>query len=87
MKKFITATVFVIALLGSAFPAFACTTILVGKNASADGCSYAGRTMDISEMVSAGLRIFPASDEPGTYEYIDPENGLKLSLPKKNQRY
>ena len=86
MKKLITAAVLVTAILGNSLPVFACTTILVGKDASADGCAYAGRTNDDTEMVSAGLRIFPASDEDGTYEYVDPENGLKLSLPKKNRR-
>lgn len=86
MKKLFAAAIIVITLLGSSFQALACTTILVGKNASADGYAYAGRTNDDAEMVSARLNIFPASDESGTYEYTDPENGLKLSLPKKNRR-
>ena len=86
MKKLFATAIFAITLLGSTFQAFACTTILVGKNASADGYAYAGRTNDDTEMVSASLRIFPASDESGTYEYVDPENGLKLRLPKKNLR-
>ena len=86
MKKLIAFALVVITLLGNALPVFACTTILVGKDASADGCAYAGRTSDGAEMDITGLKIFPACDEPGTYEYADPENGLTLSLPKKNQR-
>ena len=86
MKKLIAFALVVITLLGNALPVFACTTILVGKDASADGCAYAGRTSDGAEMDITGLKIFPACDEPGTYEYVDPENGLTLSLPKKNQR-
>ena len=86
MKKLFAAAIIVITLFASSFPALACTTILVGKNASADGCAYAGRTNDDPEMLSSRLKIFPASDETGTYEYVDPENGLKLSLPKANRR-
>ena len=86
MKKLIAAAVLIITILGNSLPVFACTTILVGKDASADGCSYAGRTCDAPVMVSTGLWIFPASDEPGTYEYADPESGLTFSLPKKNGR-
>ncbi len=86
MKRLFAVAIFVITLLGSTFPALACTTILVGKDASADGCAYAGRTNDDTEMLSARLNIFPASDKSGTYKYVDPENGLKLSLPKKNLR-
>lgn len=64
----------------------ACTTILVGKDASAGGCAYAGRTNDDSSMVAAKLEIFPAYEETGTYTYVDPENGLTVSLPKANRR-
>ena len=76
----------IIILCGITSPALACTTILVGKDASADGCAYAGRTNDDTTMLSAKLAIFPASDGAGSYEYVDPENGLTVSLPKANHR-
>lgn len=86
MKRILTILVLTAVLCGAVTPVLACTTILVGKDASSDGCAYAGRLNDNGEMFSARLAIFPASDEAGTYEYVDPENGLKLNLPKANRR-
>lgn len=86
MKNILSAVLLAVLLCGTLCPALACTTILVGKDASADGCAYAGRTNDDSTMLAAKLAIFPASDEAGTYEYVNPENGLTLHLPKANRR-
>ncbi len=86
MKKYLTALLCVIILCVMMTPALACTTILVGKDASADGYAYAGRTVDDSTMHSSGLVIFPAAEGEGSYEYVDAENGLTLSLPETNRR-
>lgn len=87
MKKLISVVLVAAALLcGVSTSAYACTTILVGKDASSDGCAYAGRTNDDSSMLAAKIEIFPASGETGTYVYVDPENGAKVTLPKANRR-
>ena len=87
MKKLISTFLVVAALLCGVCPsAYACTTILVGKDASADGSAYAGRTNDDVEMLSAKIEIFPASKGPGTYVFVDPENGAEVTLPKANHR-
>ena len=83
MRKIFTTMIMVVVLcLGSTIESMACTTILVGKNASADGCAYAGRTVDDNKMDSAKLRIFPASKKTGSYTYVDPDNGFKVKLPR-----
>ncbi len=86
MKKLIALIIIAAALCAVTAPAMACTTILVGKDASADGCAYAGRTNDMTDMSSAKPEIFPASEKEGSFEYVDPENGFTLSLPKANRR-
>ena len=87
MKKLISTVLVAAALLCGVCPsAYACTTILVGKDASADGCAYAGRTNDDTSMLSAKIEIFPASEEKGTCVFVDPENGAKVTLPKANLR-
>ncbi len=86
MKKLFSSVIAAALLFGLSPSAFACTTILVGRDASADGCAYAGRTADASEMLSSRIEIFPASDEEGTFVFVDPENGAKVTLPKANRR-
>lgn len=86
MKKLLAMILAAAVLCGIMSPALACTTILVGKNASADGYAYAGRTNDNGEMLSAKIAIFPASDAEGTYVFTDPENGVEVTLPKANRR-
>lgn len=86
MKKILALCALAALLCLTLSPAFACTTILVGKDASVDGYAYAGRTNDDVTMLSAKLAVFPACDEEGSYEYVDPETGLTLTLPKANRR-
>ncbi len=87
MKKLISTILVTATLLcGVSSSAYACTTILVGKDASADGCAYAGRTVDDSSMDTAKLEIFPASGETGSYVFVDPENGVEVTLPKANRQ-
>lgn len=86
MKRLFSVIVIAAALCAITAPAMACTTILVGKDASADGCAYAGRTNDMTEMVSAKLEILPASEEEGSFEFVDPENGFTISLSKATRR-
>ena len=87
MKKLISAVLVATALLCGACPsAYACTTILVGKDASADGSAYAGRTSDAPAMYSSKVEIFPAHLERGSFVYVDPENGAEVTLPKSNYR-
>lgn len=86
MRKIIAAIVLAATLCTFATPAYACTTILVGKNASADGSAFAGRTADNTKMAAAKLAIFPACEETGTYEFTDPESGFTMKLPKANYR-
>lgn len=86
MKKTIAAILTIAILIGVMSSALACTTILVGKDASTDGYAYMGRTNDDSAMYATKLYIFPACDEEGTYEYHDPEIGLDITLPKANYR-
>ena len=86
MKNFIAVIVIAAALFAITVPAMACTTILVGKDASADGCAYAGRTNDMTEMCSAKPEILPVSEEEGSFEYVGPENGFTLDLQKTTRR-
>ncbi len=67
--------------------AYACTTILVGKEASSDGSRILGRTVDTHEMHGCEVIVNPAINESGTYMFEDPYSGWKSELPAKRYRY
>lgn len=68
-------------------PVFACTTFIVGKNVSADGSAYFGRTADGSETDVCSIATVEASDEEGEYIYEDEQTKFKIKLPKKHYQY
>lgn len=67
--------------------AYACTTIIVGKDASSDGSAYFGRCNDSPELMNVIFKSVPASNESGNYVYEDEGTKLKLELPKKCYQY
>ena len=65
----------------------ACTTILVGGDASTDGSRIIGRTMDAGPLMPMQLVTVPAADGEGTWVFEDEVNGLKVELPVKAYQY
>ncbi len=66
-------------LLAGADTALACTTIIVGKKASADGSIIFGRTADTHGL--SPVRFMYREAREGGGFYTDPSNGFSCSLP------
>lgn len=66
---------------------FACTTIIVGKDASNDGSAFFGRSDDCSELSDVIFKSVPASNESGSFIYEDESTKLRVELPKKMYQY
>lgn len=79
--------VFVTLIILLSTSAYACTTIIVGKDASSNGSAFFGRCNDSPELMNVTFRSVPASNESGNYVYEDEGTKLKLELPKKCYQY
>lgn len=70
--------------------ALACTTIIVGRGASADGSRIFGRTVDAPSsmgVIGTQLRTVPAAAGSGTWIFHDENNGLEAELPAAGCQY
>ena len=80
MKKTIALLLTILFLL-PCFSAFACTGIVVGKNATDDGSYIIGRTEDISSAYNKNFTVNPGLEGEGMAVFTDPYNGFTINLP------
>ena len=81
-KKFLCIPVFALAFcMVFATPALACYTVIVGKDASATGNAFYGRTVDMTVHAPTTIVAEPAQSGSGTWHYIDEFTGLEMELP------
>lgn len=64
-----------------------CTTIIVGKNASADGTAFYGRTDDGEDFDVTTIKNNPATHHGSEWTYTDPHNGGQYVLPANGCQY
>lgn len=76
-------------LLGTAMssPAEACTTLIVGREASADGSRIMGRTSDSDGLDVIRVVPVPAEDRTGPWEFTDTVSKFTITLPAKSCAY
>lgn len=84
-KKWIACILVLLLALPSA--AFACTTIVVGREVSADGSFIFGRTDDTHTITKAGLVTVPAQTLETAPVFVDAYNGFTMELPKESCQY
>lgn len=63
--------------------ASACTTIIVGNEASEDGSHFIGRTGDAPYLWSASVQHVPGRDDAEPLHYVDNDTGMEIDLPAK----
>lgn len=68
-------------LLGLTTSVKACTTVLVGKKASADGAPLIARNEDLSNAWAKHFEVYLGTNN-GPTEYVSQTTGMKLALPK-----
>ena len=61
--------------------ASACTSIIVGREVSADGSLLVGRNEDIYTAYNKNFFVNPATEGEGTVTLTDPINGFTIELP------
>ena len=81
IKKFFLALLAVFCLASGAY---ACTTIMVGRDVSVDGSHFIGRTVDAPSLCVAKLLHIPASVSPNSVTYLDKSVDLMVKLPRKS---
>ena len=86
MKKFLCALL-CLALVFSMGAASACTSIIVGREASADGSLIVGRNEDIFSAYNKNFFVNPATEGEGTVTLTDPINGFTIELPATAQQW
>ena len=79
IKKFFLALLAVFCLASGAY---ACTTIMVGRDVSVDGSHFIGRTVDTPTLCVAKLEHVPPSISQKPVTYIDKTVGLEIVLPR-----
>ncbi|MGX7014299.1 C69 family dipeptidase [Vagococcus silagei] len=72
-------------LLVGGVSADACTSVLVGKNATADGSTIIARTEDMGTAWAKHFYVREANSNPTSFE--SKGNGFKIELPKEHLRY
>lgn len=85
-NKLLTLLIILISILGFTASVDACTTVLVGKKASADGAPLIARNEDIDQAWAKHFQVYPGTNN-GPTQYVSQTTGMKLSLPKDAQRY
>jgi dipeptidase len=83
-RNLIVPTVLILLALGS-LPAFSCSMVLVGKNASADGSVLLAHNNDLPGHIASLVQIVPGgTHEPG--EMITFKNGLEIPQAPRTYR-
>ncbi|MGO3732597.1 MAG: C69 family dipeptidase [Vagococcus sp.] len=85
MKKF---TLFASCLMATVLvstTADACTTVLVGKDASVDGSTMIARNEDMGTAWAKHFYVRAANSNPT--EHVSKGNGFKITLPKEHMKY
>ncbi len=67
--------------------AFACTTVLVGKGATADGSTIIARSEDADTANPKRVVVHPATTNPEGAVFESKVNNFKIELPKDAQKY
>lgn len=65
----------------------ACTSILAGKNATIDGSTIIARNEDSKSAWPKHLRIHAHHEFKQAPEFVSPDNGFRLTLPKIQGKY
>jgi len=86
MSKKLIALVLVL-LLAVPSAAGACTTIIVGRDASADGSLIFGRTADGEQFQTTQIVTVPAQTLSEPYEFVSEYNGFTIELPAESCQY
>ncbi len=86
LKRLVAGMAFLLSLLLGA-QALACTTIIVGKDASATGEAFFGRTVDVPGLGQVTLVSVPARTRAARWTYVDDNTGLSVELPAKSCQY
>lgn len=87
MKKLVSLILAIGLMLGLMSNAYACTGIVVGKNASADGSLIMGRTEDIGAAYNKTFKVNPATTGEGTTTVEDPYNGFVGEVPATGAKW
>lgn len=85
-QKLCTVLATVISFCSVTTTAGACTTVLVGKDASADHAPLIARNEDVSKAWAKHFEVYPGSSN-GPTQYVSKTTGMKLSLPQNAQTY
>lgn len=86
MKKTVFALLCTVLILWATVSS-ACTSIIVGKDASADGSLLVGRNEDIYQAYNKNFFVNPATQGEGTVTLTDPINGFTIELPATAQQW
>ena len=86
MKKAVFALLCTMLILWASVSS-ACTSIIVGKEASDDGSLLVGRNEDISRAYNKNFFVNPATKGEGTVTLTDPINGFTIELPATAQQW
>lgn len=73
-------------VMGTVSSASACTTVLVGKNASTDGSTMIARNEDVDTSWTKHYVYHPATSGTNT-QYRSTDNGFTVDLPTNAQSY
>ena len=86
MKKTVFALLCTMLILWTSVSS-ACTSIIVGKEASDDGSLLVGRNEDISRAYNKNFFVNPATQGEGTVTLTDPINRFSIELPATAQQW
>ncbi|MHA8262949.1 C69 family dipeptidase [Lactobacillaceae bacterium Melli_B3] len=65
----------------------ACTSILIGKQASIDGSIIIGRNEDAKASWPKHLKVYPRQKFDAPQSFVSKDNGFKMPLPKTRYQY
>lgn len=65
----------------------ACTTLIVGREASADGSRIMGRTSDAHGLEAVKVEHIPAMTRPAPWTFTDEVSKFRITLPARGYAY